>query len=172
MKQEPVVVLRTLLSQLSSQNIAVFQNVQKFFKEQYDDRTATMVPPSLDLVRSNFGPFLETSFQKVYIVIDAVDECHDRECILKAISAITDSLENVKILVSSREDPLIDEEFRGFPNLKMRAQYVSGDIGSYVDVRLNELIALKKLKVKDDELRKQISDTLVEKAEGMFQWIN
>ena len=37
MKQDPSTVLRTLLNQLSTQNIAVFQNVQKFYKEQYKD---------------------------------------------------------------------------------------------------------------------------------------
>ncbi|TVY83746.1 Ankyrin repeat domain-containing protein [Lachnellula suecica] len=173
MKQDPAVVLRTLLSQLSNQNIEVFQNVQKFYREQCkDDRTADMAPPSLDLVRSNFGPLLESSFQKVFIVIDAIDECHDRECISNAISAITNSLDNVKILVSSREDKDIKGEFGDFPNLQMRAQHVSGDIESYVDARLKERIASKKLKVKDDDLRKQISDTLVLKADGMFQWIN
>jgi len=172
-KQEPAVVLRTLLSQLSSQNPTVFQNVQNFFKEQCkEDRSASLVPPSLDLIRSNFGSLLESSFQRVYIVIDALDECNDRECILKAISAIADSLENVKILVTSREDPLINEEFGEFPNLTMRAKLVSGDIEEYVDARLKERIASKKLKVKDDELRAYISDTLVVKAAGMFQWIN
>ncbi|KAG4428800.1 hypothetical protein IFR05_015719 [Cadophora sp. M221] len=173
MKQDPSTVLRTLLNQLSSQNMVVYENVQKFYKDQYkDDRVANLAPPSLDLVRSNFGQFLDGSFKKVFIVIDAVDECHDRECILKAISAIGDSVEHIKILVSSREDPLINEEFKDFPNLKMRATHVSSDIESYVDATLNTRIAWKKLKVKDDELRKQISDTLVLKAEGMFQWIN
>ncbi|KAH7418982.1 ankyrin repeat-containing domain protein [Cadophora sp. MPI-SDFR-AT-0126] len=173
MKQDPSTVLRTLLNQLSSQNIAVYQNVHKFYKDQYkDDRVANLAPPSLDVVRSSFSQFLDASFQKVFIVIDAVDECNDRECILKAISAIGDSVEHIKILVSSREDLLINEEFKDFPNLKMRPMDVSGDIESYVDATLNARIASKKLKVKDEELRKQISDTLVLKAEGMFQWIN
>ncbi len=168
MKQEPSVVLRTLLNQLNSQNIAVYQNVQNFYKEQYkDDRVANLAPPSLDLVRSNFARFLNSSFQKVFIVIDAVDECRDRECILKAISAIGNSVDHVKILVSSREDALINEEFKDVPNLKMRPKHVSGDIESYAIATLNTRIASKKLKVKDDELRKQISDTLVLKAEGM-----
>ncbi|KAL2075283.1 hypothetical protein VTL71DRAFT_226 [Oculimacula yallundae] len=172
-KQDPSTVLRTLLNQLCSQNIAVYQNVQKFYKDQYkDDRVANLAPPSLDLVRSNFDHFLDSSFVKVFIVIDAVDECHDRECIVKAISAIGDSVDHIKILVSSREDPLIYEEFKDFPNLKMRATHVSNDIESFVDATLNTRITSKKLKVKDDELRKLISDTLVLKAEGMFQWIN
>ncbi|TVY44826.1 Ankyrin repeat domain-containing protein [Lachnellula subtilissima] len=54
----------------------------------------------------------------------------------------------------------------------MRAQHVSADIGSYINARLDERIASKKLKVRDDELRKEISNTLVDKADGMFQWIN
>ncbi|KAF4626816.1 hypothetical protein G7Y89_g11339 [Cudoniella acicularis] len=173
LKQEPSVVLRTLLSQLSIQNIAVFQNVQNFFKEQCkDDRAANMIPPSLDLIRSNFSSLLETSFHKVFIVIDAVDECHDRECILKAITALCDTVQHVKIFVSSREDPLINEEFKDFPNLRMRPVHVSGDIESYVDATLSSRIASKKLKVKDADLQHQISETLVVKAEGMFQWIN
>lgn len=173
MKQEPSAVLRTLLCQLSSQNISVSHNVQNFFKDQTkDDRAANLLPPSFDLVRSNFGQILRTSFQKIYIVIDAVDECPELECLLGAISAITDSLENVKIFVSSRESSLISEKFRSFPNLQMRAKHVSDDIESYVDARLNERIVSKKLKVKDEELRRLISDTLVDKADGMFQWIN
>jgi hypothetical protein len=168
MKQEPSVVLRTLLSQLSNQNIAVFQHVQTFYRDQYkDNRAVNLTPPSLDLVRSNFGQFLQTSFQKVFIVIDAIDECHDRDCILKAITAIGDSVDHVKIVVSSREDPLINEEFKDFPNLKIKAAHVSGDIESYVNATLASRIASKKLKVKDDELRQQILETLVLKAEGM-----
>lgn len=150
LKQEPSVVLRTLLSQLSSQNISVFQNVQMFFKQQYkDDQAMTVIaPPSLDLLRSNFSSFLETSFHKVFIVIDAVDECHDRECILKAISAICDTVEHVKILVSSREDPMINDEFKDYPNLKIKPGHVSGDIKSYVDATLAARIAAKKLRLK------------------------
>lgn len=169
LKQEPSVVLRTLLSQLSNQNIAVFQHVQNFYKDQFkDDRAANLAPPSLDLVRSNFGQFLQTSFHKVYIVIDAIDECHDRECILKAITAIGDSVDHIKIVVSSREDPLINEEFKEFPNLKIKAADVAGDIESYVNATLNSRIASKKLKVKDPELKQQILETLVLKAEGMY----
>jgi hypothetical protein len=164
MKQEPAVVLRTLLAQLSSQNIALFQHIQNFFKDQYKENTN---PPSLDLVRSNFEPFLRSSFQKVFIVIDAVDECHDRECILSAISAIGDSVEDVKIFVSSREDSLIQENFKEFPNLKIRPNHVSADIESYIDVTLRSRIAARKLKVKEDEFRQEILESLALKAEGM-----
>lgn len=168
MKQEPSVVLRTIVSQLSNQNVAVFQQVQNFYKDQYkDDRAANLTPPSLDLMRSNFGQFVQTSFRTVFIVIDAIDECHDRECILKAITAIGDSVNHVKIVVTSREDPLINEEFREFPNLTMKAAHVSRDIESYVNATLSARIATRKLKVKDDELKQQILETLVLKAEGM-----
>lgn len=168
MKQDPSTVLRTLLNQLITQNIAVYRNVQKFSKEQYkDDRVANLAPLSLDLIRSNVSQFLDGSFQRVFIVIDAVDECHDRECILKAIPAIGDSVEHIKILVSLREDPLINKEFKDFLNLKMRPMDVSGDIESCANAALNARIASRKLKVKDEILRMQISDTLVLKAEGM-----
>jgi hypothetical protein len=164
MKQEPAVVLRTLLAQLSSQNIAVFQHVQTFFKDQYKENPS---PPSLDLVRSNFEPFLRTSFRKVFIIIDALDECHDRECILSALRTIGDSVENVKIFVSSREDPLIQEYLKQFPNLKIRPNHVSADIESYVEATLRTKIASKTLKVRDEELQREILKTLVQKAEGM-----
>lgn len=164
MKQDPSVVLRTLLAQLSSQNIAVFQHVQNFFKEEYKENPN---PPSLDLVRSNFEPFVRTSFQKVFIVIDALDECHGLECLLSAISAIADSVAHVKIFVSSREDPLIRDQFKEFPNIKIRPKNVSADIGSYVDATLRARIASKKLKVRDEALQREILETLVLKAEGM-----
>lgn len=164
MKQDPAVVLRTLLAQLSSQNIAVFQHVQSFFKEQYKENPN---PPSLDLVRSNFEPFLRTSFRKVYVVIDALDECLDRECILGALAAIAESIEHVKIFVSSREELTIHEQFKDYPNLKIRPKHVSADIESYVDASLRSRIASKKLKVKDENLRQEILETLRLKAEGM-----
>lgn len=173
MKQEPSVVLRTLLSQLSTHNPTVSKNIETLYNEQRkDDRTTSLAPPSLDLIRSNFGSLLESSFRKVYIVIDALDECQELDCILKAILAIVDSLTKVKILVTSREDPLIRDEFTDFPNLRVKAKHVSEDIVDYVNFKLNDRISSKKLKVKDDGLRKQISETLVVKAEGMFQWIN
>lgn len=164
MKQDPAVVFRTLLAQLSSQNVAVFQHVRSFFNEQYKENPN---PPSLDLVRSNFEQFLRTSFHRVFIVIDAVDECLDRECILSSLAAIAESIEHVKIFISSREELTIHEQFKGYPNLKIRPKHVSADIESYVDATLRARIASKKLKVKDESLRQEILGILTLKADGM-----
>jgi hypothetical protein len=168
-KQEPSVVLRTLLSQLSSQNISVFQRVQSFYREQCkDDRGANLAPPSLDLIRSNFSAFLTSSFHKVYIVIDAIDECNERECILKAITALGDTIENVKILVTSREESVIFDELKEFPNFKIRPMHVSDDIEDYIRATVSDQIAKRKLKVRNPVLQQQILEVLVSKAEGMY----
>ena len=78
LKQQPLKALTTILSSLSSQNRTIFRAIQAFFQYQIKQNPAYV--PEFDELLSNFGTFIGNQFERVLIVVDALDECADREC--------------------------------------------------------------------------------------------
>ena len=105
------------------------------------------------------------SFNTVYLVIDALDECKVGDCrdeLLKAFQAFQASM---KLLVTSRphiED--LSENLALASQIKLRA--VESDIRDYVYKQL-ETRKMKKILGKDEKLKTEIVTSIVAGANGM-----
>jgi hypothetical protein len=115
----------------------------------------------------------DASSDKIYIVVDALDECvQDQDKLLRFILQETKELSHVKWIVSSRNH--VEQRTRlnasqYILNLERQenAESVSLAIGAYISNRIAELESLQD----DDALLEYVQQTLQKKAEGTFLWV-
>ena len=168
-KQIPSKVLCTLLAQLARQHKVVFQRLQSFVQERIKESPSSK--PSHDELRSNFATFLHGTFKQIILIVDAIDESTERRCIIGDLKTFSKSCPFIKILVSSREEHDINQAFKQFPQVKIRQSDVADDIESFVRAEVAHRIREKELTVRRPELQQTICEKLVDKSEGMFQWV-
>lgn len=168
-KQQPSKVLSTLLCQLARQQKSVFQRLQTFIQERCKENPASV--PTHDELRSNFSTFLEGAFKQVILVVDAIDESTQRNCMIGDLKTFQKNCPFIKVLVSSREELDITQAFKSLPQVKINQSDVAGDIESFVTAEVTARIRERELTIRRPELRQIICDKLVNRSEGMFQWV-
>jgi hypothetical protein len=107
------------------------------------------------------------SFQHTYIVLDALDECTERDGLLKLINDIVGwKLGSLHILATSRKERDIEDSLECLVPLRINIQstLVDSDIESYLQVQLGDGSKFKKWPIK---VREEIKTALVEGAQGM-----
>src|SRR5262249_34871269 len=118
----------------------------------------------------------DVSLQKVYLMVDALDECEsDLDKLLKLVITEKefDPASKVKWLVTSRNRPDIEEYLQ--PNdsllkisLELKESQLTHAINKYIDFKV---LQLKELQDYDDELEKEVRGHLRDNAEGTFLWV-
>ena len=118
---------------------------------------------------------------KLYIVIDALDECVERKHVIKLLAAMAAlKLQNLHLLVTSRDlvdirrilEPVIDAEIpigsarkdKERHSRKQRLKGIQKDIALYVERSLTEQHYLN---LRNDEIKGKIREKLVDQADGM-----
>ncbi|MCJ1265385.1 hypothetical protein MMC22_005262 [Lobaria immixta] len=133
-------------------------------------------PKTSDLVQTLRKILVERSHRTAYIVVDALDESDDaeREELMEMLRSILD-LENVgiHILVTGRRSMIgIEKEsqdLKRFYSIGINREHVNLDILAHITERLqNDKI----LKTWPEKERQKIKSSLVEKAAGMFRWVD
>jgi hypothetical protein len=124
-------------------------------------------------------PSLATSFEKIYMVVDGIDECEnaERSALLKLLKDLT-GLEacHVRVLATSRPHiPDIQQAFQLASKVTLRAR--EEDLEDFVKSQLHEdeeLLSLVRSKEEDgsetedeDPLEETIVKSTVSKASGM-----
>ncbi|KAG1751894.1 hypothetical protein EDB19DRAFT_1206608 [Suillus lakei] len=103
------------------------------------------------------------------LVIDALDECKDYpELVGHLVKLLEDA--RLRLFVTSRSVPDIQDAFHGLPtvSLKDSAEQMKEDIHAHITEQLK---AQKQLSRLPNALKKTILEKLLEKAEGMFRWV-
>jgi archaellum biogenesis ATPase FlaH len=131
------------------------------FYHTYDQDART---PAFGKYKDSFFK-LARSYDQIFLVIDALDECiqNQREQIIDFISDLTKDLSCAKVFVTSRSETDIVEAF----TRQQEAKNVAEDIKAFAKGRVDDLVKLNKLKLKDSALKEIIAQTLVTQAEGM-----
>lgn len=138
-------------------------------------RQAEFVPPAVMDDRHQLGiqsltdafATLAQLFEVVYIVMDALDECRNREGFLKFIKHINASpaFENVRFLITSREETDIIRVFAPISTqLSMTDPLVDEDIHDYIHSQLTTDPAFEAW---PEDLRQEIGSALTAGAGGM-----
>jgi hypothetical protein len=116
----------------------------------------------------------DSSLTKVYLMVDALDECDfDLLHLLDLITRNSSEPSRVKWLVSSRNRPNIEEWLR--PNslrvkisLELNSCHVSQAVNAFIEFKVSKLTERKGYK---NELREKIKSYLYTKADGTFLWV-
>ena len=115
-----------------------------------------------------------STFKAIYVVVDALDECEEaeREELVMALKRHT-ALQNcvLKVFVTSRDEKDLARMLSGTSNFQINADDTALDIRPFVEIKVEECI------INDEilggkgnvslELRQDLVDTLVSKADGM-----
>ncbi|KAK4611479.1 Vegetative incompatibility protein HET-E-1 [Fulvia fulva] len=113
------------------------------------------------------------SYQQVFLHVDALDECSRadkvREHVLVGLETLVATAPNIRVLVTSRAEPDIREYLQRFDTVSIEATTADQDIRLYVSERLSRHSRLSLLPL---QTRNLVEDTLTQKANGMFRWVD
>ncbi|EDN11170.1 predicted protein [Histoplasma mississippiense (nom. inval.)] len=105
----------------------------------------------------------------VTIVVDALDECHERESLVKILSDLpSNASASVKVLVSSRREVDIVRLLKDHPSISTQCQDADEDIHHYIRASIKLRPRLQRL---NGALQEHIVETLTKGAGGMFRWV-
>jgi ankyrin repeat domain-containing protein 50 len=162
------------------QNQTAGNLVASLLKQLIQQRPASIPSNIRDLYRHHRGrqthpPLSEYSrllqaelrhFSKVFIVIDALDECSEESRIREHFLAeVWKLLPQVRLLVTSRHIPDIKRKFKGGARLEIRAS--DEDIKRYLESRIESQNPLAGYVKMDPTLRSDILTAIIERAHGM-----
>lgn len=113
-----------------------------------------------------------TTFDEVFVIIDALDECEERPEVLSDIEEVM-KWKNIHLhtLVTSRREVDIEESLKPLcddgTSICIQRASVDADIRTYVHDRLLEDRRFKRWR-NHTKFQQEIEDTLMEKANGMY----
>jgi hypothetical protein len=161
-KQKCEGVLRSLVFQLSNSHPGTAEVLSNLHKDCDNGKRQPTFSELTGLLKGTLECLPPT-----YIILDALDECTDRECLLPLLKDLrTWSGMNVHFLVTSREeeDIKIALKMLATASVNIRGCGVDLDIEKYIDERLRADDKLTKWQGED---RNEIRSTLAKGAQGM-----
>jgi nucleoside-triphosphatase THEP1 len=134
-KQQPFQVLRTLVSQLLARD----ESLYPWFETLYQQSGQKVVESFATLHHSFLMALRNTSRPMIWIVVDALDECHKaQELASSLIAASKASKQIVKLIITSREEPeLLDSLNQHSIELIISPNHVHDLVSDYVKERVS-----------------------------------
>lgn len=164
--QEPRNILGSLACQFALQDEVGFEKIRAFYeKHNPADRPSTEF--SLDDL-SNLVVETASSFNNAMIVVDALDECGDQS---KFVTRLLSDLHNrdeagsIKTLFISRDEEEIREVLDGYKQVSLAAK--SSDLKLFVGAQIELRTRNRDLRIKDESIKQDIMERLVDGADGM-----
>ncbi|KAK0219070.1 hypothetical protein IW262DRAFT_1076464 [Armillaria fumosa] len=158
--QKPITIIRSLLKQLIQACLGLTDGIQAF----YDKWCHGGMPPSLEDITSLLLAELK-SYDRVYIILDALDELNDDGCRKGLVDVLKALGDQIRVLVTSRYLDMMRSLFETATIMEIRAHDADLDkcvMAGLTDGHLPTLLS------KDESLRERVCKTVVEKADGMF----
>ena len=113
--------------------------------------------------------YLSAINKPVCIFLDGIDEFDRSEGLLKILALIKklSQLKMLKLCLSSRPEPPLQQAFQNYPQLKIQ-DLTEADIRSYVQTSLDGILVAGVETEKGRKTLLSISDLVIEKSEGVF----
>lgn len=110
-------------------------------------------------------------FDGIFIILDALDECNDRQELLDDIEKILEwKTQKLHILATSRREKDVEERIeslvRDQDKICIQSAFVNDDIRAYVQERLQTDWILRRWR-KNPVAQQEIERALMDKADGM-----
>ncbi|KAF1834241.1 HET-domain-containing protein [Decorospora gaudefroyi] len=165
-KQNPELMLRSLLYQVLQRSVVIAKGVDALFSSCENGRRQPSLHALLDATRQAMQQFAH-----VYVVLDALDECMQRSELMDMLEAVAGwQLDNLHLLMTSRKERDIERSLEGYvegdDTVCLQRDVVDQDIQRYVQHRLGVDKGLAKWN-KDDAIRQEIEKALMHGARGM-----
>jgi len=165
-KQDPELMLRSLLSQLLQRSVAIPKDVDALFSVCDNGQQQPSLHALLEVT-----PHVMGQFTHVYLVLDALDECTQRPELMDVLETVTGwQLDNMHLLITSRKERDIESSLESYvkeeDTICLQGDVVDKDIQQYVQQRLSNDKTLAKWN-KDLAIRQEIEAALMHGARGM-----
>ncbi|KAJ8108074.1 hypothetical protein ONZ43_g6538 [Nemania bipapillata] len=160
-------MIRSLIKQLSQQ----LQYTSESLESLFSTCTNGNRQPTTEALQNCLKQMIE-EFDQVFIILDALDECEDREDLIDSINEIIGwSLQTLHFLATSRMEGEIADGLNVTEEQKLHIQsdLIEEDIRAYIHARLQMDKKLRRWQ-KDKKDQEIIVGTLMEKSDGMFRW--
>ena len=126
--------------------------------------------PTLDDLQNTLQRMLD-GFSSTFIILDALDECTEREKLLKWIETVV--LKNLEkdinlglhLIVTSRPEQEIEDKLKSYHYLDLVEESENHDLMTYLDYQLQNDSDLKKW---NSDTQEKIKLTLMKQADGMY----
>jgi ankyrin repeat protein len=162
-KQQHEKYLRSLIEQLSVQSVKSMDALNTLFACSKDGQQQ----PTTDALLSTLQHILG-DFQQTFIILDTLDECKEREALLKLLENSTDwNVENLHILATSRRERDIEDTLAPLATdqICIQSALVNADIHVHLCDRLQNDPKLNKWPA---NVQREIEKTLMDGAHGMY----
>lgn len=159
-KQKVINLLSALLNQLVQQQSSIPEPV----KTLYGNHIKCRARPSLSELSDALLSVVK-SYSRVFIIIDALDECRDNDGTSINLLSEIRSLQthsDTKLMATSRFIATIMQEFKEDISLEIRAS--SSDVGQYLEGQMSRL---PKIILRSPSLPQLIKAAVTEAADGM-----
>ena len=123
--------------------------------------------PTLGDLQDTLGTILD-GFSSTFIILDALDECTEREKLLNWIQSFILEKDNnlrLHLIVTSRPEQEIEDKFKSSDYVDLVKESENHDLVAYLDYQLQNDSDLQKW---DSETQEQIKLKLMEHADGMY----
>jgi NACHT domain len=159
-KQTVSNMLCSFISQLSTTYLS--GNVDELYKKCNNGQQRPYVD---DLVKTLVSLFSES--HRTYLIVDAMDECSERPQLLNSLRKITQTApEHANLLVTSREEYDISNGLRGVISKSINLE--CGGLDSDIDIYIRRFLDNDEdWRNETPELKKEVQEALVKKANGM-----
>jgi hypothetical protein len=166
-KQDPELMLRSLLCQLMQRSVVIPKGVDALFSSCENGKRQPSFHALLEITRQ-----AAQEFTHIYIVLDALDECTQRSELMNMLETVAGwQLDNLHLLMTSRKERDIETSLESYVGEEdavcLQRDVVDQDIQRYVQQRLYDDKSLAKWN-KDAAVRREIEDALMGGARGMY----
>ena len=155
-------LIRSLIVQFSAQCLQLPESLQSAYSRSQNGQNQ----PTIEDLTNLLGQLLK-SFNSTYILLDALDECTDREDLLEFIKVLTAwNIHGLHVLVTSRKEYDIATSLESLVTrqLCIQSALVNDDVRVHILDKLSNDPKLKKWPV---NVQKEIEEALVRGSEGM-----
>lgn len=161
-KQRTENLLRSLISQFAAQCLHLPESLQSAHSRSQSQQKHPTIDEMTNILRQ-----MSKRFNNSYILLDALDECIDRDDLLELIEpTMSWNMDNLHLLTTSRKENDISTSLEPLVSRQLCIQsgLVDTDIRVHVPETLSNDSKLKKWPV---NVKKEIEDTLMNRAKGM-----
>jgi hypothetical protein len=161
--------LGTIIKQLFDQAQRCVDHARDLFSQKNKDTTRAI----------NTGEYIFLSqqclaeFQQVFILVDALDEVHEKEGILDILnllaswksSDLQQRIPSIKIMLTSRLDRQIQRVIHPLASFQLDlGEKPLQDVRLYIKQEIGSRITTRKLKLRDDSLQREIQDAVTARS--------
>jgi hypothetical protein len=153
-------LLAAIIKQLVQDRPSIAQPLSNL----YDRHRLRRTRPPLDEILNVLQSVL-TSHSKVYVVLDALDECSERDGTRSQLLRICRNLQKITdlhLMTTSRDIPDIVQEFKDTPRVEVRAS--NADLKRYV---MGNVDRFSKFVRRNSDLQELVQNKVAEAADGM-----